>query len=236
MSQVSSPYKPGETVVWTVYRYDASGRTTRVAAPDGSATAYAYQGNQTTVTDAAGKWKKYTTDAMGNLSQVTEPNPAGGADLVTTYSYDALNHMTQVTMPRQQAQQTRTFTYDSFTQRLTAVQTPESGTVTYVYNPDGTVQSKTDAKQQTTRYTYEPYGRVSQTDAYPAGANQPDLCQRVTYDYDFPTVAAWGPYTNGFGRLVRMRWSSPVTQMDNARSPLRRNMSIPPGARCSRNR
>jgi uncharacterized protein RhaS with RHS repeats len=56
MSQVSIPYKLGETVVWTVYQYDASGRTTRVTAPDGSATAYAYQGNQTTLTDAAGKY------------------------------------------------------------------------------------------------------------------------------------------------------------------------------------
>ena len=74
--------------------------------------------------------------------------------------------MTQVTMPRQQGTQTRTFTYDSVTERLTAVQTPESGTATYVYNPDGTVQSKTDAKGQVTRYTYETYGRVSETDAF----------------------------------------------------------------------
>jgi YD repeat-containing protein len=176
MSQVSIPYKLGEAVVWTKYQYDASGRTTRVTAPDGvSVTAYAYQGNQTTVTDAAGKWKKYTTNAMGNLSQVTEPDPAAGPDLVTAYSYDALNHVTQVSMPRQQGTQTRTFTYDSFTQRLAAVQTPESGTVTYAYNPDGTVQGKTDAKGQVTRYSYEINGRVSQADAYPAGASVPDL-------------------------------------------------------------
>jgi YD repeat-containing protein len=64
---------------------DASGRTLTVTAPDGaSTTQYAYQGNQTTVTDPAGspagKWKTNTTDAFGNLVSVTEPNPAGGAN------------------------------------------------------------------------------------------------------------------------------------------------------------
>jgi uncharacterized protein RhaS with RHS repeats len=34
--------------------------------PDGSQTTYAYQGNQTTVTDPAGKWKQFTSDVFGN--------------------------------------------------------------------------------------------------------------------------------------------------------------------------
>ena len=33
---------------------------------------------------------------MGNLVQVTEPNPAGGANFETYYAYDALNNLTQV--------------------------------------------------------------------------------------------------------------------------------------------
>jgi hypothetical protein len=33
-----------------------------------------------TVTDPALKWKKCTSDALGNLSQVTEPDPGGGAN------------------------------------------------------------------------------------------------------------------------------------------------------------
>jgi len=32
------------------------------------------------VTDPAGKWKKSTMDAQGNLVQVNEPRPGGGAD------------------------------------------------------------------------------------------------------------------------------------------------------------
>ena len=57
MSAVSQPYAPGATPVWTTYTYDGSGRTLTVTAPDGSVTRYAYAGNQTTVTDPAGKWK-----------------------------------------------------------------------------------------------------------------------------------------------------------------------------------
>ncbi|HXB74470.1 MAG TPA: hypothetical protein VNY05_39915 [Candidatus Acidoferrales bacterium] len=114
-------------------------------------------------------------------------------------------------MPRQQGTQTRTFTYDSFTQRVTAVQTPESGTVTYVYNLDGTVQSKTDAKGQQTRYIYETYGRVMETDVSPGGAGQPaDVCQTVTYQYDTATVLESVTQRNGYGRLTGTTWSSPA--------------------------
>jgi YD repeat-containing protein len=109
VTQVSQPYVPGNTVYWTKYTHDALGRTVSVLSPDGaSTTTYAYSGNTTTITDPAGKWKKQTTDAMGNLKQVNEPNPAGGADYVTTYTYDLLNHLTQVSMPRPSGTQTRT--------------------------------------------------------------------------------------------------------------------------------
>ena len=207
--RVSSGYKAGETVVWTTYEYDASGRTTRVTAPDGvSATTYGYQGNQTTVTDAAGKWKTYTRDAMGNLTQVTEPSPAGA----TGYQYDALNHLTQVTMQRAEGTQVRSFNYDAGTQRLASVQMPESGLTTYAYNADGTMQSKTDAKGQRTQYSYDAYQRVTKTEAYPAGASQPDACQTVTYLYDLWTIDELGTLSNGYGRLTGMYWSSPSCQ------------------------
>jgi YD repeat-containing protein len=81
--RVSQPYAPQGTPVWTTYTYDSSGRTLTATAPDGSVTSYVYQGNRTTVTDAAGKWKTFTTDAMRNLITVTEPDPGGGANLPT---------------------------------------------------------------------------------------------------------------------------------------------------------
>ena len=138
MSQQSQPYGPTDTEVYTTYTYDALGRTVKVLLADGASyTTYMYQGNFTTVTDPAGNWKQYATDALGNLVTVLEPDPtanpgwAAGTPpaypvtaaptgmLLTSYTYDQFNHLTQVGMPRNTANgmktQTRTFVYDPTT-------------------------------------------------------------------------------------------------------------------------
>ena len=76
---------------------------------------------------------------------MTEPNPAGGADLVSDYAYNVAGQMTTVTMTRGTTQ-TRTFNYNLGTGRLTSATNPENGAVSYTYNTDGTPASKTDAK------------------------------------------------------------------------------------------
>ena len=79
MFRSSVAHAPGASPNWTTNTYDGIGRTMSVVAPDGASTStYSYQGNVVTVTDPAGKWKKYTSDALGHLVQVNEPNPAGG--------------------------------------------------------------------------------------------------------------------------------------------------------------
>ena len=60
------------------YTYDATGRTLTIKKPDNSTTTYVYSGNTTKVTDAKGNWKLFTTDALGNLTKVTEPDPTLG--------------------------------------------------------------------------------------------------------------------------------------------------------------
>ena len=83
-AQVSQPYAPGGTPVYTVYGYDALGRTLTIQLPDGASTThYLYQGNWTTVTDPAGKWKQYQSDIFGNTIVVVEPDPSY-IPLVTT--------------------------------------------------------------------------------------------------------------------------------------------------------
>ncbi len=163
VKQTSLPHAPGATQVWTTYTYDGIGRTlttSTVGSDTQSTTTYVYQGNTVTVTDATGKWKKYTMDALGQLVQVNEPNPAGGADYVTTYAYDTLGHLTSVNMPRPSGTQTRTFGYSG--NYLTSATNPENGTVTYTYNSDKTLAMKADAKGQQVRYAYDAYKRVTQ--------------------------------------------------------------------------
>lgn len=70
LSRTSRPHAPNAQIHWTSYVYDGIGRTKSVTAPDGASKAtYTYAGAVVTVTDAAGKAKTFTTDAMGNLAQ-----------------------------------------------------------------------------------------------------------------------------------------------------------------------
>jgi len=216
VQKVSQPYAPGGTVYWTVYTYDGMGRTVSVVSPDGaSTTVTAYSGNTTTITDPAGKWKKQTFGAAGNMIQVNEPNPAGGADYVTSYTYTILDRLSTVTMTRPTGTQTHTFSYDPTTQRLSSETHPETGTTSYTYNGNGTVASKTDAKGQKTQYVYDTYKRVTQVQYLPDGIHE-DTCQRMTFTYD--TNSLDGTFTqNGWGRRTTAQWgctsSSQFTHM-----------------------
>jgi YD repeat-containing protein len=61
--------------------------------------------------------------------------------LLATYTYGHPNHLTQVSTPRNTANGLGAH----ITQRLTSATNPENGTVSYTYNADGTLASKTDA-------------------------------------------------------------------------------------------
>jgi len=202
MYKRSQPYASG-TPVYTTYTYDALGRTVNVLLPDGAShTTYTYQGNFTTITDPNNNWKQYASDAFGNLVTVLEPDPtvtvgpptpppaypvtsAPSGTLLTTYTYDQLNHLTQVAMPRNTINgmktQTRTFAYNSTSYStvnlpalwLTSATNPENGTVSYTYNADGTLATKTDANGNPETYTYDAYQRLTAI---------PDRQQTFTYD------------------------------------------------------
>ncbi|MFN7919438.1 MAG: RHS repeat-associated core domain-containing protein [Bryobacteraceae bacterium] len=205
MKRVSRPHAPGATQYWTTYNYDALGRTVSVVAADGASTStYTYVGNTVKTTDPTGKWKKFEMDAVGNLTQVTEPNPAGGADLLTNYTYNLRGELLTVSMPRS-VTQTRTFTYDSEGRTLTATN-PETGLTTYTYNGDSTLSTKVDAKFQKIAYFYDAYKRVVEIKRYPKdpSLNQPsgteDVCQNTKFYYD------GNPYGYGANLVGRMAW------------------------------
>ena len=148
-------------------------------------TTYSYQGNAVTVTDPAGKWKTFTTDGYGNLVQVTEPNPAGGSNFTTSYTYDLLERRLEVgvSMPRSTGTQTRSWSYSGAF--LMSATNPENGTVSYTYGNNNQLATRTDAKGQVVAYTCDSMARLSKVQRYPSGlGNSPDACQEEDYYYD----------------------------------------------------
>jgi len=190
ISSVSNPYHPGDAMYWTTTSYDALGRATQVTMPGGASTTTSYAGNQTTVTDAAGKKRVMTNDALGRLTQVVE-DPAG-LNYATTYGYDALDDLVSVT----QGSQTRSFVYDSL-KRLTSATNPESGTLTYSYDPAGNLVAKSDARGIATAYSYDALNRLK-TKSYSDGT------PAVSYSYDTGVV-------KGIGRLTQVANANSVT-------------------------
>jgi RHS repeat-associated protein len=86
-TKASNPFAPGETVVNTIFDYDALGRVKKVTPPSGGYTQYSYSGNVVTITDPAGKQRKNITDALGRLAEVDEP----GETFAGTASSGSLN-------------------------------------------------------------------------------------------------------------------------------------------------
>jgi RHS repeat-associated protein len=214
LKQQAMPHAPGTSPVWTTYTYDGIGRTVSTLASDNaSTTAYSYQGNTVTTTDAAGKWKKFTMDGLGNLTQVVEPDPANPttATYSTTYAYDLWNNLTQVTMPRPTGTQTRTFTYIG--RYLQSATNPENGTVSYTYNSNGKIASKTDAKSQQILYSYDSYARLTkvQRGAIQNGSFVEDTCQQENYYYDTNTFdSSYSQYASGRLTAVQYYGANPL--------------------------
>jgi YD repeat-containing protein len=80
--------------------------------------------------------------------------------------------------------------------------------VTYVYNTDGTLHKKKDAKNQETVFTYDAYKRPTIiqrgtfTGTWPSETFKPDPNQETDYAYDNATGC-----TNGWGRLCSVTYT-----------------------------
>ena len=79
---------------------------------------------------------------------------------MTSYSYDALGNLTQAV---QNGTHTRTFTYDSLSHLLTSINPETNPTIpiTYAYDEDGNVATKTDSRAIKTTYGYDQIHRES---------------------------------------------------------------------------
>ncbi|MCD9189175.1 MAG: hypothetical protein LUM44_22355 [Pyrinomonadaceae bacterium] len=203
--KTTNPYRNGETVYETENFYDEIGRPVKVKTPDQAEVETFYSlatsgqniGTVVTVEDQANKQRRSITNALGQLTRVDEPDVNNGNQLgaidaplqPTYYDYDALSNLTKVRQGGTYAnpQQQRTFAYDNLSRLLTA-NNPESGAISYVYDANGNLTQKTDARQVVANYSYDALNRVTSR----SYANEPSgqrTTLPVTYVYENNAIA-----------------------------------------------
>jgi len=176
--------------------------------------------NATTVMDQSGRLRRSITNGIGQLVRVDEPTSGGlgpvtGPNQPTAYTYDVLNNLLSVAQAGSgieqcgpnggSCSQARTFTYSSLSRLLTATN-PESGTISYSYDPNGNLSNKIDARGVKTDYIYDALNRVlnrnySLTGSTPANYRaSPD----VLYTYDTQPHAK--------GKLIKVSSSVSTTE------------------------
>ncbi|MFI1726772.1 RHS repeat-associated core domain-containing protein [Streptomyces sp. NPDC020489] len=143
------------------FTYDTNGNTMSVTTSGtaGATRSYTYnkatptcggfEGQRCTAKDGNGKTTSFTYDAKGNLSKVTPPAPLG----TTTYTYDDLGRVDTATDGRGIK---TVYVYDT-RDRVKKVSSTNA-TVTFDYDGDGNLKSRTDASG-TTGWDYDELNR-----------------------------------------------------------------------------
>ncbi|MGB9144549.1 MAG: hypothetical protein WCC14_01890, partial [Acidobacteriaceae bacterium] len=213
-STVSNPYcttKPSaSTSGTTTYSYDGLSRVIQVTNPDGTTATNTYAGRAVLSADEGNgtdRIERITQkDALGRLIDVCEitgtaeegtsgtPASCGldlaGTGFLTTYGYDASNGPLDAVTSVTQGAESRSFTYDSLGEILSATN-PESGTTNYTtYDSMGNLTSKTSAKGITTTYSYNGLNQLL-SESYSDGVTASSCFQ-----YGQSTSG------NGMGRLI----------------------------------
>lgn len=167
--------------------------------------------NRVETINAAGSITELVFDALGNLTDETDPNTND-----TDHDYDPLNRLVQTVNELSGITQ---YGYDK-NDKLTSVEAPNGATTTYVYDDLGNLRSLTSSDSGTTTYTYDDAGnRIGETNAnsvtvaftYDAlnrltGVDYPGSSMDVTLTYD--------QGTNQKGRLTTMADGSGTTTFE----------------------
>lgn len=202
VASVSNPYFSTSDATYgvTSYGYDPLSRMTSKTNPDRSAVSWAYTGAVVTFEDEVGNHWQRTSDGIGRLVKVLEPNGSSSTpSMETDYSYDALDDLLAVTqegVTGTDTSRSRSFTYDSLS-RLLAALNPESGSIGYSYDANGNVLTRTDARSVATSFVYDALNRLtSKSFSTSDTSHEPWSC----YQYDASTAAGSG--ANLIGRLT----------------------------------
>jgi RHS repeat-associated protein len=201
--------------VWTQQTYDWKGRPMRTIHPDSYYTELVYTGcgcaggEVVTATDETGRRRRTTSDVLGRMIKTEELNWNGSTYATVNYEYNALDQLKNITHEGQ----VRSFEYDGYG-RLHIRTTPEQGATTYEYNPDDTLLSVTDARQDTANYGYNNNRHLVTSINYYAGdptGNTTVTFPTVLFGYDAvgnrtSMSDGLGTSTYHYDALSRMDW------------------------------
>jgi YD repeat-containing protein len=212
----TNPYRSSDTQYSTKFQYDALNRMTVQQNPDGTGRQWCYndvassgQGNCTSnlsasapqdewedVSDENGNHWQHTSDALGRMTSVLEPNGSSAApSMETDYSYDGLNDLLSVVQNGNGSSTvSRLFAYNSLSQ-LIAANNPEASSAVY---PPAQTCTGAGTGQWTTCYSYDQNGNlISKTDNRGISINYNyDALNRLlskTYSGDF-NHSPWSCY------------------------------------------
>ncbi|MGE7595636.1 DNRLRE domain-containing protein [Peribacillus frigoritolerans] len=158
----------------TTVDYDTSDRVSSISRPitingaiETSKTTYSYDTTNlvTTVTDGEGKRIDYTTNANGNVVQLTKNPLDAGNKAVTTYSYDNNNNLTKMVdanTNKENGTVAYVYTYDE-NGNITGVQMPENQNSTFEYDSQNNLTKEQDFNQNVSSYDYD--GDNNQTES-----------------------------------------------------------------------
>lgn len=212
-TSVSNPYRSSSdpSYGFTLFSYDGLGRMTQQQQPDTSKQLWSYSGNVSVFTDEVGNQWQRTSDALGRLTQVLEPNGSSKApSMATSYTYDGQNNLLTVTQTGNSGTDTalagRSFVYDGLSQLICAsnpenstAQCPTSytsaytpGTTSYKYDSDGNLTVKESPgvngsnNPQYLEYCYDALNRLVMEYAYAGVVNcsNPASTDKTVYAYD----------------------------------------------------
>ncbi len=169
-------FDPEDIQVKTLGRaFDAYNRLESLIQPHGT-TIYSYDNNSnlTEVTDAKGNTTSYIYDPLNRIKEVIEPSPDGNSTSpVTSYEYDIQDHVIKI---KDANNHVILYEYDDFGNLLKTI-SPDTGTTSTIFNEAGNIISRTDAKNNTTTYTYDALNRLR-------AVHFQDSTQDITYTYD----------------------------------------------------
>ncbi len=175
----------------TTYAYDAHYNRTRETDALGNTVEKTYNAfnKPTSVTDKNGNTTTYTYDGKGNLTEITYP-AVDGVVATESFYYDARNRLVSHTDRRDT---TVDYIYDATTGLLTHKMIDDDVIAQYVYE-NGLLKSETDARGNTTTYTYNGFGKMaSKTDA-----------QGMTTLYEYDNLGNPTKVTDPLGNTVAL--------------------------------